>query len=282
MFWHEYAKIPRVACKNPIAKGDFHWIFARNCEGTEQLRTEAVSAVISFFIQKNLLLLFHFHLAVLAVFDLLFDIRDEGIKTLLALVAFETASHRYDAVLFLFGADYQHIRDLLQSLPHGSCSRSSRTLVSISARIPASSSSVMNLLGIIPCIYRRSAVLLTCTGASQVGNAPAKCSIRIPMKRSMEPNTTRWIMIGRCFSPSAPMYSQVKSLRQLEVKLDGTALPGSSDRIFQMEVDLRSIECAVALVYYIIRKPKLIQSTPQSRRLPSPSPRRFPWNLPDG
>ena len=38
VFWHEYAKIPRVACKNPIAEGDFHWIFARNCEGTEQLR----------------------------------------------------------------------------------------------------------------------------------------------------------------------------------------------------------------------------------------------------
>ena len=38
VFWHEYAKIPRVARKNPIAEGDFHWIFARNCEGTEQLR----------------------------------------------------------------------------------------------------------------------------------------------------------------------------------------------------------------------------------------------------
>ena len=37
VFWHEYAKIPRVACKNPIAEGDFCWIFARNCEGTEQL-----------------------------------------------------------------------------------------------------------------------------------------------------------------------------------------------------------------------------------------------------
>ena len=37
VFWHEYAKIPRVARKNPIAEGDFHWIFARNCEGTEQL-----------------------------------------------------------------------------------------------------------------------------------------------------------------------------------------------------------------------------------------------------
>ena len=38
MFWHEYAKIPRGARKNPIAEGDFCWIFARNCEDTEQLR----------------------------------------------------------------------------------------------------------------------------------------------------------------------------------------------------------------------------------------------------
>ena len=37
VFWHEYAKIPRVARKNPIAEGDFCWIFARNCEDTEQL-----------------------------------------------------------------------------------------------------------------------------------------------------------------------------------------------------------------------------------------------------
>ena len=37
VFWHEYAKIPRGACKNPISKGDFYWIFACNCEGTEQL-----------------------------------------------------------------------------------------------------------------------------------------------------------------------------------------------------------------------------------------------------
>ena len=37
VFWHEYAKIPRVARKNPIAEGDFCWIFARNCEDTEQV-----------------------------------------------------------------------------------------------------------------------------------------------------------------------------------------------------------------------------------------------------
>ena len=38
VFWHVYAKIPRVASQNPIAIGDFQWILTRNCEGTEQLR----------------------------------------------------------------------------------------------------------------------------------------------------------------------------------------------------------------------------------------------------
>ena len=37
VFWHVYAKIPRVASQHPIANGDFYWILARNCEGTEQL-----------------------------------------------------------------------------------------------------------------------------------------------------------------------------------------------------------------------------------------------------
>ena len=31
-------KIPRHTSKNPLAEGDFKWIFARNCKGTEQLR----------------------------------------------------------------------------------------------------------------------------------------------------------------------------------------------------------------------------------------------------
>ena len=35
---HLCMKIPRHASKNPIAAGDFKWIFARNCEGTEQLQ----------------------------------------------------------------------------------------------------------------------------------------------------------------------------------------------------------------------------------------------------
>ena len=31
-------KIPSLTSKNPITEGDLEWIFARNCEGTEQLQ----------------------------------------------------------------------------------------------------------------------------------------------------------------------------------------------------------------------------------------------------
>ena len=59
---------------------------------------------------------------------------------------------------------------------------------------------------------------------------------------------------------------QFKTLRQLEVKLNGTALPGSSQmQSYQMEVDLRTVECAVALVYYI-RQTQLIQSALEAPR----------------
>ena len=55
---------------------------------------------------------------------------------------------------------------------------------------------------------------------------------------------------------------QFETLRQLEVKLDRTALPGTSDAVYQMEVDLRSVERTVAFVYYI-RKLQLVQSAAQ-------------------
>ena len=38
---HLCMKIPRHTSKNPIAAGDFKWIFARNCEGTEQLQRKS-------------------------------------------------------------------------------------------------------------------------------------------------------------------------------------------------------------------------------------------------
>lgn len=42
-----------------------------------------------------------------------------------------------------------------------------------------------------------------------------------------------------------------KALRKLEVELNGTALPGSADGIFEVEVDFRAVESAVPLVYGI-------------------------------
>ena len=41
---------------------------------------------------------------------------------------------------------------------------------------------------------------------------------------------------------------KIKSLGKLEVKLDSTALPGSAERIFNVEVKLRTVERTVALL----------------------------------
>ena len=57
VFWHIYAKIPRHTSKNAITEGDFKCIFARNCEGTEQLH-----------LRKEILLLYY-HAAYLFVFQ---------------------------------------------------------------------------------------------------------------------------------------------------------------------------------------------------------------------
>ena len=45
---------------------------------------------------------------------------------------------------------------------------------------------------------------------------------------------------------------QFKVQRQLEVELDGTALPGTAEAVGQVEVDLRAVERAVALVDSIL------------------------------
>ncbi len=45
---------------------------------------------------------------------------------------------------------------------------------------------------------------------------------------------------------------QIEIERKLEVELDGTHLPLTSDAVLHLKVDLWSIECAVALVYLII------------------------------
>ena len=70
-----------------------------------------------------------------------------------------------------------------------------------------------------------------CSGASQSGNAPAKCSIRMPMNRSMQPNGARWIITGRCGLLSAPMYSSSNRFGQVVIELHGAELPLAADAV---------------------------------------------------
>lgn len=56
---------------------------------------------------------------------------------------------------------------------------------------------------------------------------------------------------------------QVKVERHLEVKLHGTALPGTAERVLQVEVDLGAVEGAVALVDFVVHV-QLLQSGTQT------------------
>ena len=124
-------------------------------------------------------------------------------------------------------ADYQHIRDLLQSVPHGSCSRSSQTLVSISARIPASFSSARTSLAIIHVFIgdRQYANLYR----SQPGR---ECACKMLDQNTDETlDGTEYNAVDHdrtMFLAVSSDVLQLKALRQLEVKLNGTALPGSA------------------------------------------------------
>ena len=56
---------------------------------------------------------------------------------------------------------------------------------------------------------------------------------------------------------------QVKVERHLEVELHGTALPGTAERVLQMEVDLGAVEGAIALVDLVVHA-QLLQSGAQA------------------
>jgi len=67
--------------------------------------------------------------------------------------------------------------------------------------------------------------------------------IRVAKKRSIEPRSARWIM-----NTGAPAVRShvlhVEPARQVEVELDGGALPAPSDRVGELDVDLGTVEYA--------------------------------------
>src|SRR2546427_1437739 len=123
----------------------------------------------------------------------------------------------------------------------------------------------------------------TWVGASQAGNWPAWCSIRMPRKRSIEPTMARCSMTG-CFfwlfssTYSAPRRPEeapghaalhraddgavqhdrvlllavlvhvlgAQAARHHEVDLHGAQLPGTADGVLQVVLDLRAIEGTLA------------------------------------
>ena len=50
---------------------------------------------------------------------------------------------------------------------------------------------------------------------------------------------------------------KLEVVRQLEVKLDGTALPRTAEAVGQMEVNLRTVESAIALVDHVLNAHRL-------------------------
>ena len=108
--------------------------------------------------------------------------------------------------------------------------------------------------------------------------------------RSTEPKMARWMMIGRANACSASESAllvlffsfnccfhrleqvdreirfvvEVESLGQLEVELDGGTLVLSAKRVFDLDVDLRAVEGAVAL-FKLPGEAKLVQTLLQLR-----------------
>ena len=86
----------------------------------------------------------------------------------------------------------------------------------------------------------------TWTGESQVGKAPAKCSVITPMNRSMEPSRAPVDHHRAVLLAVLAHVFQFKPLRHLEVQLNGAALPGPAQGVGQVEVQLGPVEGAVA------------------------------------
>jgi hypothetical protein len=74
----------------------------------------------------------------------------------------------------------------------------------------------------------------------------------MPMKRSKLPKPARWIMIGLLLGAVLVGVLELEALRQLEVELDGAALPLAAEAVLQVEVDLGAVEGAVAGVELVV------------------------------
>ena len=157
------------------------------------------------------------------------------------------APQAHRPLLGLASADHQHVRDLAASARRGSCSRASRCGRRARPGRRAARSRSCTARGVLRRASRRPAAPRACTGASQVGNAPAKCSIRMPMKRSKRAEDRPVDDHRPLGLPVGVDVFELEALRQHgEVELDGGDLPVAPQRVLDVDVDLRAVERAVA------------------------------------
>ena len=72
------------------------------------------------------------------------------------------------------------------------------------------------------------------------------------MNRSSEPKHARWIDVRGVLAVVRPDVGEAEPLRHLRVELDRAHLPGAAERVGHVQVDLRPVERAVALVQLVL------------------------------
>jgi hypothetical protein len=77
---------------------------------------------------------------------------------------------------------------------------------------------------------------------------PGKFSIRMPVKRSIEPQMARWIITGASSRRIGVDVEGAEALRQVEVDLRRAALPVAADGVAQHIFELRPVERALARI----------------------------------
>ena len=194
--------------------------------------------------------------------------RDELVDRPRALVAAGAAAHRHGALLDLAVADHEHVGHLLQLRLADLVADLLLPLVEFDPQ-PGRRQPVAHRRPRTPGAGRRSAARSPARGASHSGKR-ARVVLDQQRDEALEAAEDRAVDDDRAvLGVVGADVLQVEPLRQLVVELDRGALPLPPDRVGDVEVDLRPVERAVALV-------DRVGLARRSRAPASAAPRRGP------
>src|SRR5699024_11069643 len=190
-----------------------------------------------------------FHLADFLCSNLFLYVFYKFFQSFLAFISLETPSHRYFFFLFLFCTYYQHVRNLFHlSFPDLIadllCSCINLSPDACLFQFFQDFLSIFQMFvgnGQHLHLYRSQPGW---ESSSEVLDQDTDKSLDRTEYHTVDHDRSVLLSVCSCIL-------QFKPQRQLEVKLDGSALPGSSDGVFQMEINLWSVESSVSFVYNI-------------------------------